>query len=161
MLKNCCLINYYILNYEPKENEKIEKLKIKVNRKKCKLEYDDNLRSEFTKKNAVSQFVNENSEIKIEGLKFVDKKLSFKIDNFIMKVVNKQTFGQISIRIRINNLQDISVFDKGKTFTASKAEFNLNMGFGWLEKGRYEIIVDAKDLLSGKVATEFIQAKVE
>lgn len=152
---------YYILTYAPKENEKIKKLKIKVNRKKCKLEYDDNLRSAFTKKNAVSQFVNENSEIKIENLIFSEKKLSFKIKNFVLKVVNKQTLGQISIRIRINNLQDTSIFDKGKTLSASKPEITLNMGFGWIEKGRYEIIVDAKDMLSGKLATEFIQAKVE
>ncbi len=152
---------FYVLTYEPKENEKLEKLKIKVKRKKCKLEYDDNLRSEFTKKKIVSQFINEGSEIKIENLKFSGKKLSFSIDNFTMKMINKKPFGQISIRIRINNLQDTSIFDKGKTLTATREEFNLKMGFGWLSKGRYEIIVDAKDMLSGKLATEFIQVKVD
>ncbi len=152
---------YYILNYEPKENEKLKKIKIKVNRKKCKLAYDDNIRSEFTKKNTVSQYVNENSEIKIKDMSFSNRKLSMKIDGFLMKIVNKQTFGQISLRIRISNLQDISIFDKEKILSASKPEINLNMGFNWICKGRYEFVIDAKDMISGKIATDFIQVKIK
>ena len=84
-----------------------------------------------------------------------------KIDGFVMKIVNKQTFGQISIRIRINNLQDISIFDKEKILSASKPEVNLNMGFNWIRKGRYEFVIDAKDMISGKIATDFIQVKIK
>lgn len=152
---------YYVLTYSPRENEKLEKLKIKINKKKHKLEYDDNIRSEFTKKPSIGIIVDSNAEIIIKDIVFKAKKLSFVIEGFGMRKNNKGTFGQIDLRIKINNLQDVSIFDKSRIFVTATRVSNLALEFKWLKKGRYEIIVEAKDTITGKMASDFIQVKVE
>ncbi len=152
---------YYVLTYSPRENEKLEKLKIKINKKKHKLEYDDNIRSEFTKKPSIGIIVDSNAEIIIKDIVFKAKKLSFVIEGFGMRKNNKGTFGQIDLRIKINNLQDVSIFDKRRIFVTTTRVSNLALEFKWLKKGRYEIIVEAKDIITGKMASDFIQVKVE
>ncbi|MCK5221893.1 MAG: hypothetical protein KAR14_09965, partial [Candidatus Aminicenantes bacterium] len=59
---------YYVLTYSPKEGETLEKLKIKIHKRKHKLTYDDNVRTEFTQKPAMGIMINTDKEIQIEGI---------------------------------------------------------------------------------------------
>ena len=152
---------YYVLTYVPKEGEKIEKLKIKVHKKKHKPVYDDNVRTEFTKKPARGILINTDKEVKIEGIEFKDKKLSFKVTNFAQQKTTQGILGSVNIRIQINNMQDNPVFDKSNNFNTKSNETNISLNFKWLTKGRYEIVIEAKDNYTGRMASDFIQIKVE
>ncbi|MEN8155018.1 MAG: hypothetical protein ABFR75_13455 [Acidobacteriota bacterium] len=152
---------YYVLTYSPREGEKLKKLKIKVHKRKHVPEYDDNLRSEFTKKPSMGIIVDKNAEIKINTIDFKDKKLSFILEGFGVQKNKKGTFGQIDLNIKINNLQDVTIFNKSRKFVTSTLVSNIALEFKWLKKGRYEIVIEAKDTLTGKMASDFIQIKVD
>ncbi len=152
---------YYILTYAPKEGEKIEKLKIKVHKRKHKPIYDDNIRTEFTKKPAKGILINTDKEIKIGDIKFNDKRLSFKVMEFSQQKTSQGIIGSVHVRIQINNMQDNPVFDKSNNFNTKNLESNISLNFKWLNRGRYEIIIEAKDNYTGKMDSDFIQIKVE
>ncbi len=152
---------FYILTYAPKDGEKIENLKIKVHKKKHKPVYDDNLRTEFTSKPARAILINTDKEIKLEAIEFKDKKLSFKVTEFSQQKTTQGITGSVNIRIQINNMQDNPVFDKSNNFNTKGDESNISLDFKWLIKGRYEIVIEAKDNLNGKMASDFIQVKIE
>ncbi len=152
---------YYVLTYVPKEGEKIEKLKIKVHKKKHKPIYDDNVRTEFTKKPARGILINTDKEIKINGIKFEKKQLTFKVSEFSQQKIAGGILGSINVRIQINNMQDNPVFDKNINFNSKNTETNISLNFKWLTKGRYEIVIETKDNYTNKMASDFIQIKVE
>ncbi len=152
---------FYILTYAPKDGEKIEKLKIKVHKRKHKAIYDDNVRTEFTKKPARGILINTDKEVKIGAIEFKEKQLSFKVTDFAQQKTNQGTLGSVNIRIQINNMQDNPVFDKSNNFNTKSNETNVSLNFKWLTKGRYEIVIEAKDNYTGRMASDFIQIKVE
>ncbi|MEN8222813.1 MAG: hypothetical protein ABFR36_06095 [Acidobacteriota bacterium] len=152
---------FYVLTYVPKDGEKIEKLKIKVHKRKHKPIYDDNVRTEFTKKPSRAILVGTDKEIKIDGIEFKDKKLSFKVTEFSQQKTTKGITGSVNVRIQINNMQDNPVFDKNNNFNTKSKESNISLDFKWLKKGRYEIVIEAKDNYTGRMASDFIQIKVE
>ncbi len=146
---------YYVLNYVPKEGEKIKSVNIKLSNKKYKLEYNDGRKldiSEFGKKYSSTIKV---PSVNISDLKFKKKKLSFSISNYLMR--KNQKGGVLNVRIRINDNFGKSVFDKSKTLKTTKDKVDLSLGFGWLKSGNYEIIVDVKDLNTDKTDTDVIK----
>ncbi len=152
---------FYILTYVPNDGEKIEKLQIKVHKRKHTPVYDDNVRTEFTQKPARAVLIGMDKEIKLDEIKFEDKKLSFKITEFSQQKTNQGILGSVNVRIQINNMQDNPVFDKSNNFNTKSNESNISLDFKWLNKGRYEIVIEAKDNYTGRMASDFIQIKVE
>lgn len=149
---------FYVLTYSPVEGEKLENVKIKVNNKKYKLSYDDNTRLEFSKAGSAPKKMAEIPDVVISDLKFKKKKLSFSITGFVMK--KKEGTGAVNVRIRINDKNGKSLFDKSKTLKTTKKKANLSLNFQWLKPGKYEILVDVKDLFTGKTGTDIIKAKI-
>lgn len=150
---------FYVLTYTPVEGEKLESVKIKVNNKKYKLSYDDNTRLEFSRAGSVPMKAAEMPDVVISDLKFKKKKLSFSMTGFVMK--KKEGTGAINVRIRINNKDGKSLFDKSKTLKTTNKKANLSLNFQWLKPGKYEILVDVKDLFTGKTGTDIIKTKVK
>jgi len=152
---------FYILTYVPKDGEEIEKLKIKVHKSKHIPVYDDNIRTEFTQKPARAIMIGSEKEIKLEGISFEGKKLSFKVTDFSQQKTTQGNLGSVNIRIQINNMQDNPVFDKSNNFNTKSDVSDISLDFKWLTKGRYEIVIEAKDNYTGRMASDFIQIKVE
>ena len=65
------------------------------------------------------------------------------------------------IRIRIKNSESQTLFDQSKALRAPKKTFSLSLNFNFLTAGKYDIIVDVLDQVSGKTCTEIIQPLVE
>jgi len=152
---------FYILSYVPKDGEKIEKLQVKVHKRKHKPVYDDNVRTEFTQKPSRAVIIGSDKEIKLNGIKFEDKKLSFSITDFSQQKTTKGILGSVNVHIQINNMQDNPVFDKSNNLNTKSSESNISLDFKWLNKGRYEIVIEAKDNYTGRMASDFIQVKIK
>jgi len=152
---------FYVLNYSPKDVETMNTIKIKVHKKNHKPVYDDNIRTEFTKKIINTTITDKDSEIKLDNIKFKNRKLSFKLFGFAKKKTKKGIIGAVDLHVRINNMQDNPIFDKNTKFNTKGEESNISLGFKWLKKGRYEIVIEAKDILTGKMASDFIQIKID
>ena len=148
--------DYYMLTYEPANPKKIGKIKVMVKNKKYKVLFDDNIRADYIseyleKKNA------ESPSVKIRELSFREGKLSFVLSDFTMAKVKNETTGILSVRIRVLAADDKSVFDQTKVLQAPKNKISLTLNFASLAAGRYDIIVDVLDQISGKTSTEIIQ----
>jgi hypothetical protein len=150
----------YILTYEPANPKKVGKIKVSVKGKKYKVLFDDNIRADY-----ISEYLQkkeaENPALKIQELSFKDGKLSFAVSAFSMAKVKGETTGVLSVRIRVLAAAQQSVFDQTKNLFADKKKISLSLGFGSLAPGKYDIIVDVLDQVSGKTCTEVIQPTLE
>ncbi|MEN8222418.1 MAG: hypothetical protein ABFR36_04080 [Acidobacteriota bacterium] len=149
---------FYVLTYAPDDNEKLEDVKIKVSNKKYDLAYDDNARLAFSKKESSPDRKVKIPDVVISDLKFKKKKLSFVMSGYVKK--KKEGTGAINVRIRINDKSGKSLFDKNKTLKTTKDKANLSLNFPWLKPGKYEVLVDVKDLYTGKTGTDLIKIKI-
>jgi hypothetical protein len=73
------------------------------------------------------------------------------------KELNKKTTGHIKVKIKIQNPENRICYDKAKTIATQKDSFSISIKFPWIKKGRYDIILQVTDMLSGKSTSDFLQ----
>jgi hypothetical protein len=151
---------YYMLTYEPGNAKKIGKIKVIVNKKNYDVEYDNNIRADY-----INEYLQKreakNPTVRIRDLSFKDKTLSLSISYFSQTRIEDETTGMVQIRIRVKNNGNQTFFDQTKALQAPKKTFSLSLDFNFLAAGKYDIIVDVLDQVSGKTCTEIIQPLVE
>jgi hypothetical protein len=147
---------YYIITYAPKDPKKVGKLKIKVNNKRYDVLYDDNFRADY-----INDYLNKLEEkIKTPDIKFKDfsykrKTLTFTVTDYLVRMLDKETkpVGRMQVRIRLKDREGKSWFDQAKMLTAYKTEMKISLEpFKTIPKGEYNLLIDVKDLLTGKEA---------
>jgi VWFA-related protein len=150
----------YLLTYAPANPRKVGKIKVKVAGGKYDILYDDNQRADY-----IADFLNrkglENPVIAFKELSFADKKLNVAFTRFRMGAVNGKTCGNLAIRIQVVSASGQTVFDRSRNLEAMKDPLFLSLGFDFLTAGKYDIVVEAHDLLSGKSCTDFLQPVVK
>jgi hypothetical protein len=148
--------DYYMLTYEPANPKKVGKIKVEVKNQKYDVLYDNNIRADY-----INEYLQrkeaETPSVKIRGLVFKNKKLSFSIEDFSQTKIKGETLGMLTVRIRIKNSQEQIFLDQSKSLQASKKPLSLSLGFNSLSAGKYDIIVDVLDQVSDKSCTEVIQ----
>jgi hypothetical protein len=151
--------DYYVLTYEPADAKKIGKIKVKARDKKYKVLYDDNIRADY-----ITAYLNkkdaENPAVKVTELAFRDRALSFVISGFSLARNEGGSAGLLAVRIRVQTASGASVFDQAKNLKADKKTLALSLPFNSLAGGKYDIIVDVLDKVSGRSCTEVIQPLV-
>jgi hypothetical protein len=156
---------YYILTYAPSDPKKAGKLKIKVKNNDYKVLYDDNFRADYI--NDYLQKLEkqiQTPDIKIDGFSFKGKVLAFTVRDYLMREIKGESHpvGKMKVRIRLINKDNNSLFDQQKILTAQKTEFKISLGaFKKIKKGKYNFLIDAVDLLTGKEADLQQQVLVE
>ena len=143
---------YYMLTYTPEnQNQKNSPVKVKVKGKKYTVIYDDNVRAQpFTEKYDKLEKKIKTPDISIENFSFEQKKLHFVISNFLQGKINKKKIGKLKVRIKIDNIQGITIFDDIKNLDAVKQTVNVSIPFKELGEGEYEIFIEVTDLLTQK-----------
>ena len=150
---------FYTLTFSPDDDEKLESVLIKTGNKKYDLAYDDSARIAFSNTGVSPDRTIKTPDVEILGLNFVQKKLSFAMSGYIKKKTDDT--GAVNVRIRINNAAGQLLFDKDKTLKTTQDKANLSLNFTWLKPGEYEILVDVKDLYTGKTGTDFLKIRVK
>ena len=147
---------YYVLTYAADNPDKVGKIKIKTSNKKHKLTYSTNLTAgnlgDYQKAKEIK-----GTPVKIKEFKYQKGKLFFVISDFYRQ---EKASGRLSIHIRINNEQGVSVFDQKKTFNATQEEVRISLKIPIATKGKYNFVVDVEDLFTKKVATDFFKAEI-
>jgi hypothetical protein len=93
------------------------------------------------------------SDLRIEDLSFKKKILYMIIKGFAKDEDKKNAAkkqGKLNVLVRIIDPQGKVVFNKKKALLAQKESISLSLDFKWLKKGKYFLITDAKDLITGK-----------
>ena len=148
----------YFLTYAPLDPEKVGKIKVKVSGRKLKAVYDDNIRADYIK-----DYISKRGKapqtptVKINELTFKKKELSVKIAGFALGKTAKGSLGRVGVQITIKDKKGVKIFDKGKILSAKQDSISISIPFPGLKKGKYEIIVDVKDFLTGKLARKNIE----
>ncbi len=151
---------YYMLTYEPSNPKKIGKIKVTVANKKYDVLYDNNIRADYIA-DYLQKMEAENPSVKIKDLSFRDKTLSFSVIKFSRTKVQDTATGLLQIRIRIKDREDRTLFDQAKEVKALKDPFSLSLSFNSLTAGKYDIIIDLRDQVSGKTCTEILQPLID
>jgi len=152
--------DYYVLTYEPANARQVGKIKVAVKEKKYKVLYDDNIRADYI--NAYLQKKEaENPALKISDIVFEAKKLSFTIRDFSQAKVKGEAAGRLAVRVRVKNDREQTFFDQSKPLQTSKKTVSLSLSFAFLAGGKYDIIIDVLDQVSGKTCTGVIQPVIE
>jgi hypothetical protein len=151
---------YYMLTYEPRIPNKIGKIKVGVKNNRYEVSYDDNMRADY-----ISAYLQkkeaENPCVKIINLSFRDKKLSLAIMDFSRTRIEDEDTGKLRLRIRMKNNANQALFDQAKDLRILKNIFSLSLDCNFLVAGKYDIIVDVLDQVSGKTCTGIIQPLIE
>lgn len=150
----------YMLTYYPENPNKTGKIKVEVSNNKYRVIYDKNLRAGYFHEYLAKKEVL-NPEVRFAKVSFKDKKLSLVISNFLMKKKEKEDTGLLNLHIRVKDNTNKILFDKAKNIAAKRKEISLSLGFDWLQKGEYSILMDVKDLLTGKSSSNFFQPVVK
>lgn len=153
----------YMLTYAPDNPGKTGKISVELNRKeyrKYEVIYDKNMREDYiraylTRKSA------ENPTVELRDVTFRKNTLSFTVGDFLLKEKGKARSGQLSIHILIKNKGNEPVYDKSNRIEAREETIALSLGFDWLQKGEYSIIMEIRDLLTGKSASHFLQPTIK
>jgi hypothetical protein len=93
------------------------------------------------------------ADIRIEDISFKKKTLSMIINGFAKangKNPPEKRKGKLNVLVRIIDGEGKIVFNKKKALLAQKESIALSLDFNWLKTGKYFLITDAKDLITGK-----------
>jgi hypothetical protein len=142
---------YYVLTYNPgKHRGKKQKIKVLVSGKTYDVIYDDFEREEYL------QAVTEQEEvtdppIRVKGLDLSDNILSFKIVNIKLAPTINTASGKVLVKIRIMDSESNLLFGREKElmFAVKEQEIKIRK-LPPLPKGKYDIMVEALDLNTGK-----------
>jgi len=133
---------------------------VKTANKKHDLLYDDNLRANY-----IDEYLRKkekaNPTVKIKGLALNAKKLSLSLQDFSLTQAKSETCGWLKIHIVVQNSDRQVFFNQEKVLKAGSKSFSLSLDFSFLQPGKYDIIVEVLDQVSGKTATEVIQPLIK
>jgi VWFA-related protein len=150
----------YMLTYAPANPKKIGKIKIKVDKGKYDVLYDDNQRADY-----IAAFLKrkelENPAVAFKELSFADRKLTAVLTRFRMRAVNGKSCGNLAVRIKVVSSSGQTVFDNSRNLEAMRDPLSISLGFDFLPSGKYDVVVEVQDLLGGKSSTDFLQPVID
>ena len=147
---------YYLLTYAPNHSEIVGNIQVKVNKQKYKVIYDETIRFGLIKQLQEDEKI-EGPPVKIKDISFEKKHLTIVLTDFHLK---KGIGGKLEIRIQIKNKQDIAIFDQTKNLNAQQKKIKISLNFSGIDQGKYDIVVDVKDLFTQETDTEMLQVKI-
>jgi hypothetical protein len=146
---------FYTLTFSPQNPEK-EDLKVEVNHPHYQVVYNHLAGGESLRPAPVSEKVLP-AMIRIESMAFKDKKLSLHLGGFAVdqhQPGQDRGVGKLGVRVRISDNQERVVFDKEKALLAQKESVSLALDFKWLTMGKYNFVISASDLSTGRTWTQ-------
>jgi hypothetical protein len=147
---------YYVLTYAPSDPGKRGKIKLQVADDKYKLQYDGDKQPAYLKR-----YIKEKEAaipaVRITGLDFVGRTLTLTIRDYARTTGSGDGNGTLDVHIRVQNERNETSYDQKKVFRSGGKTMALSLDFGQLSPGKYDILVEVLDQVSGKTCTEIIQ----
>jgi hypothetical protein len=147
---------YYVLTYAPSAPGKRKEIKLRVADDRYELQYDGHPLPGYLERYA------EKTEaaipaVHITGLDFTGRTLAFTIRDYVRTDGRGDGDGLLDVRIRVQNERNETSYDQKKVFRSGGKAMALSLDFAQLTPGKYDIVVDVLDRVSGKSCTEMIQ----
>ncbi len=84
--------------------------------------------------------------------------LTLSVDGYVMRSTPEGPVGELHIRVSIQNFQGLELFNQQKGLIPQKEKITATLPFKWLKKGRYKIVVEVVDELTGRSDTKTIRS---
>ncbi len=140
---------YIILTYIPEANDGNQpKLFIRVEDPKIKVLYDNQKRPKYFREMVEEQ--GQSPQIAIQSLLFERRTLSFDIASFRRVKRDGKLMGRFDLRIRVYGRKSKLMFDRQKKLVCPADLLPMKIRFDELKTGKYDLVVEVKDLLTGK-----------
>lgn len=149
----------YMITYAPESDSHHGKLEIKLKDTNYKVFYDNNVRARYLTK-YLKKKAKRNRIIEISNINFKGKKLSVKLKNYKQEKSKKGKNGKININITIKEKSKV-IYNESKMLMPKKKKMELTINFDWIEKGQHDLIIDIKDILTGRTAFEYLKIDVK
>jgi flagellar biosynthesis chaperone FliJ len=144
---------YYELSYAPlKKGKKNPRVKVILNDagKKYRLVYDDQQRPWYLRRKLARLEKKGNPEVSIPRVSYIRGIMTVAITNIKMGTVDGAKSGKIHLKIRVLDGASREQSKVEKAFKCKKNKFEMRMKPPGLKKGRYQLVVEVRDLLTGK-----------
>ncbi|MCP4220819.1 MAG: hypothetical protein GY765_39695, partial [bacterium] len=139
---------YYMFSYIPPEGKKKKpKIKISLKNSKYRLVYDNHYRPWYARESPKDK--TSNNPINIKTVSFVNGVLAVDIGGITMEQVDSRKIGKILLNIQVLNEAALPVTDVKKAFKCKKKTFVMRIKPPNLKSGKYDIVVNVKDILGG------------
>jgi hypothetical protein len=147
----------YMLTYSPDNPDKVGRIRVKVDNKKLRILYDDQMRADYIREYLKKKKL-EVPDIRILNTHFRNRALTIDVKDFLMSKQNNHIQkGKIFFEIEILDSGNKTLYDRKKTMIAEKDHVSITVDFPWMKKGRYNLIVQVTDIQTGKTSSDFIQ----
>jgi len=141
---------YYILTYMPEPGDgQTPPVFIRVDDPGVKVLYDNQKRTDYFKE-MVTQETGQPSHISIESFYFEKRVLSFDIAKFKRVMREGKLLGRFDLRIRVFGKKSESLFDRQKKLVSPGDVMPMKIRFNQLKRGKYDLVVEVKDLLTNR-----------
>jgi hypothetical protein len=98
--------------------------------------------------------------VRISGMDFAGRTLTFTIRDYARTAGSGDGNGTLDVHIRIQNERNETSYDQKKVFRSGGKTMALSLDFAHLSPGKYDILVEVLDQVSGKTCTEMIQPQL-
>jgi len=146
----------YLLTFSPTHPGPVGRIKVQTTDPRHTVRYERDPSPGFLRE-FLGRKEKETPSVRIESLTLAEKQLSLKIRDFSLAAENAGTCGLLRIRIAVADNAGQPVFEQTKVFKACSPSFTLSLSFPFLSMGRYSIVADVRDQVSGRSSTEVIQ----
>lgn len=147
---------FYVLSYAPLKKLK-KKTSIKVSLKgdsapgkTYRLVYDRQQRPWHLKKKQAGKKPGKDSQIAVSGVSYIKGIMSVSLEDISMGTLDGEKSGKIHLKITILDDKAAQQNNVEKAFKCKKSSFKMRMKPPGLKKGNYQIVVQVRDLITGK-----------
>lgn len=142
---------YYVLTYIPgKDSSEKSTIKVTVNDQGYQVIYDDRNRPRSMKRALEKIAREEIPQIRVNNISYNEGILEVSFSGIKIGMVDNEKRGKILLKIKILNEKSEILSHIEKAFKCKEDKFVLRVKPPVIGKGKYDIIVEVEDLLTGK-----------
>jgi len=149
----------YWLTFVPQAPNHRGKIRVEVDRPGCQLIYDDHIKSFY-----YDEFLARRNKgtrgIRLDEVTFTDRRLGIRIAGFYMPDTPEKSPARIHLRIRVKDQTHVDVYDQQKTLMPSNPTVRISIPMMELHRGKFSVLVDVKDLQTGRTAFRLLETRV-
>ena len=150
---------YYMLTYSPEDSRHKGKIKVLVNNKDYIVLYDNNIRADY-----INEYIKKKKEvfsIKISNASFKSKELQITLKDIRQVKLDNKISGKVLLHLLINSEDGQKIYNKVKNLITQEDKIEIKVKFDWLKPGKYDLLIDATDMLTGKSTFEYLKLDVK
>jgi len=150
----------YMLTYIPRRKEKRGRIRVEVGDRRYRVLYDDNIRADY-----IEDYLQKKDgavkPVRLHDLDFRDKTVLFSVCDYRFNPAEAKSSGRVSLHLVVKSRSGEILYDQQKVVQPERPDTRVEVDFGWLKTGQYDLVIDARDLVTSRSAVEYMRIAVQ